>query len=130
MKVGGKPFRTIWPTTDLSAVEIIDQRALPFEFRVQRLGTVDEVAVAIKDMWVRGAPLIGAAAAYGVALAVAQDSSPTALAKACEKLAATRPTAVNLRHALDAMRVQLALKFTLCIRDHDFPDLEIFPKML
>jgi methylthioribose-1-phosphate isomerase len=59
-------------------------------------------------MWLRGAPLIGAAAAYGVALAVKQDSSPTALAKACEKLAATRPTAVNLRHALDAMRVQLA----------------------
>ena len=108
MRVGGKAFRTIWPTPDFDAVEIIDQRALPHEFRIERLADVDAVARAIKDMWVRGAPLIGAAAAYGVALAVRQDSSPTALAKACERLAATRPTAVNLRHALDAMRVQLA----------------------
>ena len=108
MKVRGKAFRTIWPNGDSSAVEIIDQRALPYEFRIETLRTVDEVAVAIKEMWVRGAPLIGAAAAYGVALAVRHDSSPTALAKACEKLAATRPTAVNLRHALDMMRVQLA----------------------
>jgi methylthioribose-1-phosphate isomerase len=108
LKVGGKAFRTIWPSADSSAIEIIDQRALPYEFRVETLRTVDEVAIAIKEMWVRGAPLIGATAAYGVALAVRHDSSPTALAKACEKLAATRPTAVNLRHALDMMRVQLA----------------------
>jgi methylthioribose-1-phosphate isomerase len=87
---------------------VIDQRWLPHEFRVVELASLDTAAEAIRDMWVRGAPLIGATAAHGVALAMAADASDAALARACDTLAATRPTAVNLRWALDAMRAALA----------------------
>ena len=64
MKVGGKHFRTIWPSADGHSVDIIDQRWLPHDFRIETVGTVDGIATAIRDMWVRGAPLIGVAAAY------------------------------------------------------------------
>ena len=70
MKVDGTPYRTIWPADDGWAVEIIDQTKLPFEFAVAGLKTLDDAATAIRDMCVRGAPLIGATAAYGMALAV------------------------------------------------------------
>ena len=66
MRVGDRHFRTIWLNDDGSAVDIIDQRWLPHEFRIVTLSTVDDVATAIRDMWVRGAPLIGVTAAYGV----------------------------------------------------------------
>lgn len=103
MKVDGVPYRTIWLADDGWAVEIIDQTRLPFDFVTVRLETVEDAAIAIKDMLVRGAPLIGATAAYGVALAMQADASDENLGDAYEKLLATRPTAVNLRWALDEM---------------------------
>ncbi len=106
MKVGDRHYRSIW--REEGAVRIIDQRWLPHEFRVVTLRTREDFATAIRDMWVRGAPLIGATAAYGVAEAMAQDPSDAHLAETCEALNATRPTAVNLRWALDAMRAALA----------------------
>jgi methylthioribose-1-phosphate isomerase len=83
---------------------VIDQRWLPHEFRVETLATVDQVAMAIRDMWVRGAPLIGAAAAYGIAIQMTVDTSDAALDRAWEDLNKTRPTAINLRWALEDMR--------------------------
>ncbi len=108
MNVNGRPMRTIWLAADGRTVEIIDQRRLPHELVIARLATLDDAASAIRDMAVRGAPLIGAAAAYGVALAVGSDPSDDGIAKAIDVLAATRPTAVNLRWALEAMRRALA----------------------
>jgi methylthioribose-1-phosphate isomerase len=108
MNVNGRPMRTIWLAEDGRGVEIIDQRLLPHELFIARLTTLDDAARAIRDMAVRGAPLIGAAAAYGVALATAADPSDTALAHAVKVLAATRPTAVNLHWALERMRRTLA----------------------
>ena len=108
MKVDGRPYRTIWLNEDGLSVDVIDQRWLPHEFKVATLRSVDEAATAIRDMWVRGAPLIGATAAYGLALAMHEDPSDAALDAAHEKLAATRPTAINLRWALDAVRKLLA----------------------
>jgi methylthioribose-1-phosphate isomerase len=104
MNVNGRPMRTIWLAQDGRSVEIIDQRLLPHELVVARLQTLDDAARAIRDMAVRGAPLIGATAAYGVAIAVAADPSDDGIARAIDVLAATRPTAVNLRWALEAMR--------------------------
>ena len=103
MKVDGRPFRTIWLNGDGETVEIIDQTRLPFEFVVVQLTNVDEAATAIRDMWVRGAPLIGATAAYGMALAMRDDPSDGNLSAAADLLMATRPTAVNLRWAVDEM---------------------------
>jgi len=108
MLVDGKPTRTIWLGDDGSTVEIIDQTKLPFEFRVVGLKTLDDAAVAIRDMLVRGAPLIGATAAYGMALAMRGDASDAGLKNACAVLHATRPTAVNLRWALDDLKTLLA----------------------
>jgi len=108
MNVAGRAMRTIWLAEDGCTVEIIDQRLLPHELVVARLGSLDDAARAIRDMAVRGAPLIGATAAYGVALAVAADPSDRGIADAAETLAATRPTAVNLGWALAAMRQALA----------------------
>ena len=103
MNVGDRHYRTIWLAEDGRSVEIIDQRWLPHEFRVVPLSTVDEVATAIRDMWVRGAPLIGVTAAYGVAMAMKDDASDEALEAVWHKLHETRPTAINLRWALDEM---------------------------
>jgi methylthioribose-1-phosphate isomerase len=108
MRVAGKAYRTIWPAGDGRTVRVIDQRRLPHEFRVAELATCREAAAAIREMWVRGAPLIGATAAYGVALAMAADPSDAGLDAAAAELAATRPTAVNLAWALDAMRACVA----------------------
>lgn len=96
--------RTIW--WDGDAVAVIDQTALPDEHRVVRWRALDDAARGISDMQVRGAPLIGVAAAHGVALALAAD--PSSLDTAVDRLAATRPTAVNLRWALDRARTELA----------------------
>ncbi|MEZ5785710.1 MAG: S-methyl-5-thioribose-1-phosphate isomerase [Xanthobacteraceae bacterium] len=103
MKVAGKPMRTIWLDADGRSVDVIDQTRLPHRLAVLHLTSVDDMADAIRTMVVRGAPLIGVAAAFGVYLALAADPSDDALDHACETLAATRPTAVNLRWALDAM---------------------------
>ncbi len=86
------------------AIEVIDQRWLPHELRLATLGSVDEVTIAIRDMWVRGAPLIGAAAAFGVALQAGVDAEDAALAAATAQLQGSRPTAVNLAWALQRMQ--------------------------
>ena len=104
MKVSGRPYRSIWLAEDGWSVSIIDQTRLPHEFVVARLRTVAEAALAIRTMQVRGAPLIGATAAYGMCLAVRADPSDATIDAAYELLLATRPTAANLRWALDAMR--------------------------
>jgi methylthioribose-1-phosphate isomerase len=108
LKVEGRPYRTIWLNADGWGVDIIDQRWLPHEFRIATLRSLGDAATAIRDMWVRGAPLIGAAAAYGLALAMRDDPSDAALAAARDELAATRPTAINLRWALDEAHKRLA----------------------
>jgi methylthioribose-1-phosphate isomerase len=107
MRVNGKAYRTIWLADDGRSVDIIDQTVLPHRFAIMRLREVADVVRAIATMQVRGAPLIGAAAAYGICLAVAADSSDDALDRAYDALLASRPTAVNLRWALDAMRAHL-----------------------
>ena len=104
MKVDGKPYRSIWLAEDGWSVDIIDQTRLPHEFRVVKLETLDQAAHAIRAMLVRGAPLIGATAAYGICLGLRTDASDSALQEMCETLIATRPTAVNLRWAIRAMQ--------------------------
>lgn len=103
MKIGNKHYRTIWVADDGWSVEIIDQTQLPHRFETARLKTLEDAAHAIRTMQVRGAPLIGATAAYGVCLALRRDPSDEMLEHAVAKLAATRPTAINLRWALDEM---------------------------
>ena len=107
MKVDGRPYRTIWPRDD-GSVEIIDQTKFPHVFETVVLETLDDAVRAIRDMQVRGAPLIGATAAYGVCLALRGDASDAVLAEAYQALHGARPTAVNLRWALD--RVMAVLK--------------------
>lgn len=103
MKIDGVHYRTIWVAEDGWSVEVIDQTKLPHAFETLRLRSADDAARAIKDMVVRGAPLIGATAAYGLCLALRDDASDAALHEAYEMLAETRPTAVNLKWALDEM---------------------------
>ena len=107
MMVRGTAMRTIWRLPD-DTVGIIDQTLLPHEFVTRRLATLDDAAHAISAMLVRGAPLIGASAAYGVALAMTRDAGDAALDAACRTLLATRPTAVNLHWAIEDMRTHLA----------------------
>jgi methylthioribose-1-phosphate isomerase len=108
MKVNGRHYRTIWAAEDGRSVEVIDQTQLPHAFAVRRLATPEEAAHAIKSMIVRGAPLIGATAAYGMALAMDRAADDRGLAAAYDLLVATRPTAINLRWALDRVRAVLA----------------------
>jgi len=108
MNVNGKPYRSIWLSADGGSVEVIDQTKLPHAFVIKRITSVDEAASAISDMVVRGAPLIGAAAAYGVCLALDEDPSDAGLEAACGRLGATRPTAINLSWALARMRAAVA----------------------
>jgi methylthioribose-1-phosphate isomerase len=103
MKIDGQPTRTIWVDSDGASVGIIDQTLLPHRFVTARLTTLEDAARAIKTMQVRGAPLIGAAAAYGLWLALRADASDEALERAYATLLATRPTAINLKWALDEM---------------------------
>jgi methylthioribose-1-phosphate isomerase len=104
MKVAGIPRHTIEPLPGRRAVQILDQTLLPHEIAWRTLETEDEAAAAIRVMQVRGAPLIGATAAFGLAFALAVDGTDSALAAAYGRLLATRPTAVNLRWALDRIR--------------------------
>jgi methylthioribose-1-phosphate isomerase len=110
MNVDGQPQRTIWLGVDGWSVEIIDQTRLPHRFETITLRTLSEAAHAIRAMLVRGAPLIGATAVYGMALAMREDSSDVGMENAYKVLQATRPTAVNLRWALDDMRDRLRLQ--------------------
>src|SRR5690242_14091265 len=103
MKVDGKHFRSIWLEPDGFSVSAIDQRRLPHEFVVVEIPTAEQAADAIRTMLVRGAPLIGATAAYGMALAMRDDHSDANLGRAYEMLVKSRPTAINLKWALDEM---------------------------
>jgi methylthioribose-1-phosphate isomerase len=107
VKVSGRHYRTIWPTA-AGSVRVIDQSRLPFEFSTVDLNTLDDAAKAIRTMVVRGAPLIGATAAYGIALAVSSNPSDAHLDEAAQILRATRPTAQNLAWGLTRMRDALA----------------------
>jgi len=104
VKIKDTHYRTIWPHEDGTSVEIIDQTQLPHLFVTAKLSNIDHAAAAIRTMMVRGAPLIGATAAYGIAFAMREDASDQALDAAHDTLLATRPTAVNLRWALSRMR--------------------------
>ncbi len=107
MKVDGTHYRSLWWDTDKDALQIIDQRWLPHEFRTQSVDTLQDFAEAIIQMRVRGAPLIGATAAYGMALAMRLDPSDAHMALAWEFLHDTRPTAINLRWALNRCQTVL-----------------------
>ena len=103
MRVDGTPYRSIWLAEDGWAAEIIDQTVLPHKFETVRLENLEDAARAIEIMQVRGAPLIGATAAYGMCLGLKADSSDEALEAAAARLRRTRPTAVNLIWAIDEM---------------------------
>lgn len=103
MKVNGQAYRSIWLAADGIGVEIIDQTQLPFRFVVVRLESVEEAMAAISQMLVRGAPLIGATAAYGICLGLRRHTSSAALVNMADRLIACRPTAINLRWAVDRM---------------------------
>ncbi len=107
MQVDGEGYRTIWLGSDGETVEVIDQTKLPHRFVTLSLTSLEDAADAIARMVVRGAPLIGATAAYGMALAMRRDASTAGLEEAYRRLLATRPTAVNLRWALDRVRASL-----------------------
>lgn len=132
MKVNNTPYRTIWLNPDnKKSIQIIDQRKLPFSFEIETISNVEEMCIAIKDMHLRGAGLIGAAGAYGMYLAVIEAQNKTNFTEALEKsallLKATRPTAVNLTWAVDLMLNQIgeerdipnALRYAEAIANQD-----------
>jgi len=106
MRIEGKEFRTVWYEDDV--VKIIDQTKLPHQFIIKDLKTVKDVINAIKVMEVRGAPLIGGTAAYGMALAVQENNDPDFIKKSSEELIESRPTAINLKWAVDRMMKKLS----------------------
>jgi methylthioribose-1-phosphate isomerase len=108
MKVGDRHYRSLWADETPGAVHIIDQARLPHVFETRTIASADAMAEAIAGMHVRGAPLIGVAAAFGLALAVARDPSDESISRASKMLRATRPTAVNLAWAIGRMRERLA----------------------
>ena len=108
MHVDGLPCRSIWVNTDGWSIDVIDQTRLPHSFEVLNLQTLDDACHAIRNMVVRGAPLIGATAAYGLYLAMREDASSENISKSCQLLLETRPTAVNLRWALERLQPGLA----------------------
>ena len=101
MKIDGKSYKTIWFENNL--VKIIDQTKLPHQFMIKGLKTVKDAINAIKTMEVRGAPLIGATAAYGLALSIIEKNDLSFFKKSSEELIASRPTAINLKWAVDRM---------------------------
>jgi methylthioribose-1-phosphate isomerase len=131
MNIDGNPYRSVWvDPADGWSIRIIDQTRLPWAFELLRLSSVREVAQAIRSMQVRGAPLIGAVAAFGMALAARVDAATPALEHCAATLLATRPTAVNLRWALDRMmhrlrqaraanRIEAAYREARAIADED-----------
>ncbi|HEX7076245.1 MAG TPA: S-methyl-5-thioribose-1-phosphate isomerase [Hyphomicrobiaceae bacterium] len=130
MKIGGRHYRTIWLNPDGWSVEIIDQTKLPHRFETVTLTSCEDAARAILTMQVRGAPLIGVTAAYGLCLALREDASDEAMERAIEHLARQRPTAINLRWALEQVRaavrnlprekrVEAAYKCAAALADED-----------
>ncbi len=109
MQINGKPWRSIWLEQDGQSVGIIDQTKLPHRFETVRLTNAEDAVAAIRDMLVRGAPLIGATAAWGIFLGLRADSSAAGLETVCAQLLQARPTAVNLRWAVERMKKVLAV---------------------
>jgi methylthioribose-1-phosphate isomerase len=107
MKIDGVSYRTIWRSIDGRSVEVIDQTALPHHLRTRTLASLEDARAAIADMIVRGAPLIGAAGAYGLALAIQENASNTAIGAAAQVLIEARPTAVNLRWAVERAQAKV-----------------------
>ena len=111
MRINGKEYRTIWYENNI--VKIIDQTKLPHQFIIKELKTVKDSINAIKTMEVRGAPLIGATAAYGIVLAIQENSDPEFIKKSSEDLINSRPTAINLKWAVDrVMKRQSTIDFS------------------
>ena len=108
MRIEGKEYRTIWFEEKDQVVKIIDQTKLPHKFIIKNLKTVKDAINAIKTMEVRGAPLIGATAAYGLVLAIIKNNDQTFLKKSSEDLINSRPTAINLKWAVDRMMKKLS----------------------
>ena len=108
MHVNGKEFRTIWFDEKDQTVKIIDQTKLPHQFEIKNLKIVKEAINAIKTMEVRGAPLIGATAAYGIVLAIMENKEPEFIKTSCENLIKSRPTAINLKWAVNKMLKKLS----------------------
>ena len=108
MKIEGKEYRTIWFDEQNQAVKIIDQTKLPHQFIIKDLKTVKDAINAIKVMEVRGAPLIGGTAAYGIALAIMEKNDPNFIKKSSEDLIQSRPTAINLKWAVNRMMKKLS----------------------
>ena len=106
MRIEGKEYRTIW--FDNNVVKIIDQTKLPHQFNIKNLTTVKDAINAIKTMEVRGAPLIGATAAYGLVLSILEKNDLSFLKKSSEALVESRPTAINLKWAVDRMMKKLS----------------------
>jgi methylthioribose-1-phosphate isomerase len=107
MKIEGKKYKTIWFDDDSQSVKIIDQTKLPHKFIIKDLKKVKDAINAIKIMEVRGAPLIGGTAAYGMALAIKENNDPDFIKKSSEDLIKSRPTAINLKWAVDRMMKKL-----------------------
>jgi len=108
MKIEGKEYRTIWFDEQNQVVKIIDQTKLPHQFTIKDLKTVKDAINAIKVMEVRGAPLIGATAAYGIVLAIMEKNDPDFIKKSSDELIKSRPTAINLKWAVDRMMKKLS----------------------
>ena len=130
MKIDGKHYRSIWLAEDGWSVHIFDQRQFPWETKIVTLVSPDDAAQAISEMWTRGAPMIAMVGAYGFCLGLCQNASDDALAPLYQKLLNTRPTAVNLRWALDKMvalveplapeaRAEAAYKFAAALCEED-----------
>ena len=133
MKIEGKEYRTIWFDEKNKVVKIIDQTKLPHKFIIKDLKTAKDAINAIKTMEVRGAPLIGATAAYGLVLSILENNDQSFLKKSSEELINSRPTAINLKWAVDRMmkkltginnnellKVALAEAKTICEEDIKF----------
>ena len=108
MKIHGKEYRTIWFEKRNKVVKIIDQTKLPHKFIIKDLKTVKDAINAIKNMEVRGAPLIGATAAYGLVLSILENNDQSFLKKSSEDLINSRPTAINLKWAVERMMKKLS----------------------
>ena len=108
MKIEGKEYRTIWFDEKSQTVKIIDQTKLPHQFIIKDLKTVKDAINAIKIMEVRGAPLIGGTAAYGIVLAIMEKNDSNFIKKSSEDLIQSRPTAINLKWAVDRMMKKLS----------------------
>lgn len=114
MNINGKNYHTIWvKENNVKTIQIIDQRYLPFEFKIQDINSIEDTYIAIKDMWVRGAPLIGVTAAYGIYLGLLSLNKSENIDKEIKELGqyleSSRPTAVNLKYAIDLVLKKIEL---------------------